>query len=189
MANDPREILIAGTGTIYTAPEGTELPQYLSEALDAAFVPAGYITEDGAKFKDAKSVEEVRAWQAFYPVRKFITGRTGSLEFTLMQWNEENLVLAYGGGGIIQPTAGEYRYEPPEPDEVNVRAVVLDMSDGVRNFRFTAGRSFVTNDVESTFAKSGPGLLPITLEILDDADNVKPWRYDTDDAAFAPAAS
>jgi hypothetical protein len=106
-----------------------------------------------------------------------------------MQWNEENLILAYGGGGIIQPQTGEYRYEPPEPDEVNVRAVVLDMSDGVRNFRFTAGRTFVTNDVESTFAKSGPGLLPITLEILDDAANVKPWRYDSDDAAFAPVAS
>lgn len=189
MSNNPQEILIAGTGTLWTAPEGTELPQFLSEALDPAFVQHGYITEDGAKFTDAKTVEEVRAWQAFYPVRKFLNGRTGMLEFTLMQWNEENLVLAYGGGGIIEPQVGEFRYEPPEPDEVNIRAVVLDMSDGDRNFRFVAGRTFVTSDIESTFAKSGPGLLPITLEVLDDADNVKPWRYDTDDPAFAPAAS
>lgn len=189
MPNNPAEILIAGTGTLWTAPEGTPLPQYLSDALDPAFVEHGFITEDGAKFTDSKSVQEVRAWQAFYPVRKYLDGRTGTLELTLMQWNAENLLVAYGGGAITEPQPGEYRYEPPEPDEVNVRAVVLDMTDGLRSFRFCAGRTFVTNDVESTFAKSGPGLLPLTLEVLDDADNGKPWRYDSDDAAFAPIGS
>lgn len=189
MSNNPQEILIAGTGTLWTAPEGTELPQYLSEALDPAFVQHGYLTEDGAKFTDAKSVEEVRAWQAFYPVRKFLQGRTGSLEFSLMQWNEENLVLAYGGGGITEPQPGEYRYVPPAPEELAVVCAVLDMTDGDRNFRFGVPRCFVTNDVESTFAKSGPGLLPITLEVLDAGSGVDPWFYDTDDPTWAPVAS
>lgn len=189
MANAPGEIIIAGTGTLYTAPEGTELPQYLSEALDNAFLEHGYLTEDGAKFTDDKTVNQVRAWQSYYPVRTHITEKSGMLEFTMMQWNEENMILAYGGGGVTEPQSGEFRYEPPEPEEVNVVAAVLDMTDGERNFRFTIGRCFVTSSVESTFAKSGPALLPISLEVLDDADNVKPWRYDTDDPTWAPVAS
>ena len=189
MANTPGEILIAGTGTLYTAPEGTTLPEYLSDTLDAAFVDHGYLTEDGAKFTDDKSVDQVRAWQAYYPIRTHITEKSGMLEFTMMQWNEENMILAYGGGGITEPTPGEYRYEPPAPGELTIVAAVLDMNDGDRNFRFTCGRCFVTSSVESTFAKSGPALLPITLEVLDDSTNGFPWRYDSDDPTWAPVAS
>lgn len=189
MSNVPGELIIAGTGQIYTAPEGTEMPQYLSESLDAAFVDHGYLTDDGAKFTDAKSTNMVRAWQSFYPVRVHVTERSGMLEFTMMQWNEENLILAYGGGGITEPTTGEYRFVPPQPEDLSVVCAVLDMTDGDRNFRFGIPRCFVTNDVESTFAKTGPGLLPITLEVLDAGSGVDPWFYDTDDPTWAPVSS
>lgn len=188
MANTPQEIIIAGTGTLYTAPEGTALPSYLTDPLNAAFVDCGYITEDGAKFTDQKSVNQVRAWQDFYPVRTHITERTGMVETSLMQWNEGNMILAYGGGGVIEPQPGEYRYLPPDPEELDVVALVLDMSDGDRNFRLVVGRAFVTSNVESTFAKSGPALLPITFEVLANGSE-KPWTADSDDPAWAPVAS
>lgn len=189
MSNVPGEIIIAGTGTLYTAPEGTELPQYLSEPLDDAFVEHGYITEDGAKLTDDKSTNKVRAWQSFYPVRVHITERSGMLEFTLMQWNEENMILAYGGGGVFEPQPGEYRYSPPSPEELAIVAAVLDFADGDRNFRLSVARTFVTSSVESTFAKSGPALLPITLEILDAGSGLDPWNFDSDDPQWAPVAS
>jgi len=185
----PQEILIAGTGTLYTAPEGTPLPSYLSEALDADFVAAGYLSDDGAKFTDAKTTNKVKPWQSFQPVRVHVTERTTTVELMLLQWNEANLIRAFGGGGIIEPTAGEYRYIPPAPEEVAVLALVLDMTDGTRNFRLTAGRTFVTSNTESTFAKSGPALLPITFEILAPEDGDEPWTMDSDDPAWAPVAS
>ena len=72
----PGEIIIAGTGTIYHAIEGTPLPAYLTDALDPAFLAVGFTTEDGAKFTDEKSTNQVRPWQSFYPVRTHITERS-----------------------------------------------------------------------------------------------------------------
>jgi len=189
VTNAPEEILIAGTGTLYTAPEGTTLPSYLSDALAADFVEAGYLSDDGAKFTDAKTTNKVKPWQSFYPVRVHVTERMATVEFTLLQWNEANLIRAFGGGGIIEPTSGEYRYVPPAPEEVAILALVLDITDGTRNFRLTAGRSFVTSNTESTFAKSGPALLPLTFEILAPAAGDEPWTMDSDDPQWAPAAS
>ncbi len=182
------EILIGGTGRLYTAPEGTELPQYLSEALDGDFVDVGYLTDDGAKFTDSKSTNSVRPWQSFYPVRVHITERSAMLEATLLQWNAENMVLAFGGGGFTQPRPNEYRYHPPSPETLAVVALVLDVQDGDRNFRFSVGRAFVTSNTESTFAKSGPALLPITFEILANGES-DPWNMDSDDPALAVPAS
>jgi hypothetical protein len=184
------EIVIGGTGRLYVAPEGTPMPSYLSDALNAAFVDVGYITEDGAMFTDSKETNDVRPWQSFYPVRVHITERTATLEYTLMQWNEANLITAYGGGGVFEnsPGGGEFRYEPPEPDELAVNALVLDVTDGDRHFRVGVARAFVTSNTETTFAKTGPALLPITHAVLANSEE-KPWFIDSDDPAWAPVAS
>lgn len=185
----PEEIVIAGNGSIFTAPETLDLPSHLTDTLDPSFLGVGFTTEDGAKFTDAKTTSQVRAWQSFYPVRTHITERMASVEATLMQWNESNMILAYGGGGIIEPVPGEYRYEPPAPETLAVVSLVIDFTDGQRNFRFCAGRAFVTSNTESTWAKTGPALLPITFEILAPATGGQPWTIDCDDPAWAPAAS
>lgn len=188
MALDVDNILIAGTGRLYIAPEGTPMPSHLSASLDADFVDVGYISEDGAKFTDSKTTNDVRPWQSFYPVRVHITERTGTLEVTLMEWKEATLITAFGGGGMTQPFTGEYRYEPPEPEDLAINALVLDMADGERNFRIGIDRSFVTSNTESTFAKTGPALLPVTFAVLANGES-KPWRIDTDDPGWAPVAS
>lgn len=188
MTLQTEEILIAGTGTLWIAPEGVTLPTHLTAALDPDFVEAGYLTDDGAKFTDGKTTNSVRPWQSFYPVRVHVTERTATLEVTFLQWNADNMIAAYGGGGFTQPRPGEYRYHPPSPDTLAVNALVLDMSDGERNFRICVGRAFVTSSVESTFAKTGPALLPTTYEILANG-NEDPWTIDSDDPSFAPPAS
>lgn len=185
----PEEIIIAGTGTIYHAPAGTALPAYLTAPLAAAFKGVGFTTEDGVKFTDEKSTNDVRPWQSFYPVRTHITERSAMIETTLLQWNEANMILAYGGGGVTQPHPGEYRYHPPTPSELAIVAIVIDFQDGAKNYRFSAGRCFVTSNTESTWAKSGPALLPITFQVLAPAGTGDAWTIDSDDPAFAPLAS
>jgi len=185
---DSAEIVIGGNGTLYVAPEGTEMPQYLTEALHADFANLGYLTDDGAKFTDGKTTNSVRPWQSFYPVRVHVTEREAMLEFTLLQWNVDSIPLAFGGGGFTQPRAGEYRYEPPTPETLAINALVLDIADGDRNFRVGIPRGFVTSNTESTFAKTGPALLPITFTVLANG-LVSPWFIDSDDPAWTPAAS
>ena len=188
MPLNTNEIVIGGTGTVYAAPEGTPLPSFLTDTLDPAFADLGYLTEDGAKFTDSKTTNEVRPWQSFYPVRVHITERSGTLEFTLLQWNVDTIPLAFGGGGFIEPQPGEFRYEPPSPETLAINALVIDFTDGDRHFRVTVGRAFVTSNTESTFAKTGPALLPITMEVLANGAE-PPWTIDSDDPAFEPAAS
>jgi len=185
----PEEIVIAGTGTIYHAPEGTPLPGFLSAPLNADFVGVGFTTDDGVKSTDEKTTNDVCPWPSLYLVRTHITERSATIEATLLQWIEANMILAYGGGGITQPRPGEYRYSPPSPEELTIVAIVIDFADGAKNYRFSAGRAFVTGTTESVWAKSGPALLPITFQILAPAEGDDPWNIDSDDPAFAPVAS
>lgn len=191
MTTTPEEILIAGNGTLYVATElpPASLPAYLSDTLNAAFVDVGFTSDDGAKFTDAKTTSSVRPWQSFYPVRVHITERQATLELTLQQWNELTMITAFGGGGVIEPQPGEYRYIPPAPEELAVVSLVLDLADGTRNFRVTIGRAFVTSNTETTFARSGPALLPVTFEVLAPSTGAEPWTIDSDDPAWAPVAS
>lgn len=188
MALAAENIVVGGTGRIYVAPVGTTLPNHLSAPLDSAFVDLGYTTADGVKFTDTKNVNKIRPWQSFYAVRMHVIERDAMAEFTLLEWKEATVGLAFGGGSFTQPYAGEYRYHPPSPETIDERAMVIDISDGDDDFRFVLERGFVTNNVESTFAKSGPSLLPITFEVLA-SDTGDPWTFDANDAALAPAAS
>lgn len=184
---DAAEIIVGGTGRLYAAPEGTACPSRLTGAIPG-FVDLGYTTEDGAKFTDSKTTNDIRPWQSFYPVRVHVTQRSAMLEFTLLQWNEDTIPLAFGGGGFTTPAAGEYRYNPPSPETLAVNALVLDIADGDRNFRICIPRGFVTSNAESTFAKTGPALLPITFTVLANDDG-QPWTIDSDDPSWAPDAS
>jgi len=177
------EIVIAGTGRLYVAPEGTTLPTSIDSALDGAFVDLGYLTEDGAKFTDGKTTNDVRPWQSFYPVRVHITEREAMLEFTLMWWNRLTVETSFGGGTWSEPSPGAYRYSPPSPETLAVNAFVLDAVDGDRHYRVTLPRGFVTSNTESTFAKTGPALLPLTITVLANGES-DPWNLDTDDPAF-----
>lgn len=184
---DASQIIVGGTGRLYVAPEGTALPASLNAAIPG-FVDLGYTTDDGAKFTDAKTTNDIRPWQSFYPVRTHVTERSAMLEFTLLQWNEDSMPLAFGGGGFTTPAGGEYRYNPPDPETLAINAIVLDVADGSRNFRIGIARGFVTSNTESTFAKKGPALLPITFTVLANDDG-QPWTIDSDDASWAPVAS
>lgn len=185
---DPNNILIGGTGRLYVAPEGTVMPAYLTDELDPLFVDLGYITDDGAKFMDGKTTNDVRPWQSFYPVRTHITERTGSLEFSLLEWKAETMIFAFGGGGFTEPQPGQFRYHPPSPEDLAINAVVLDVTDGDKNYRWGIARTFVTSNTESTLAKTGPALLPITLTFLANGEE-DPWTFDSDADAFTPPAS
>ena len=86
------QLVVAGTGTIWLAPYGTTLPDgstAVLETLDAAFVDLGYTTEDGATIVDGVTVEDQKAWQTPYPVRRLVTDYTGSVAFDLLQWSKD----------------------------------------------------------------------------------------------------
>lgn len=167
--NDPTELNVPGDGQAYFAPVGTTLPAENSDptaALAAAFVGAGYISEDGATLSVGSEVEDFMAWQSKQPVRRSKQTQDISVAFAMMQLNEENLPFAFGGGSVSS-AGGRFTYRFPEAeDSLDERSLVLDTTDGDVHYRFVIARGTVSEAVETQFTKSAVSLLPVTFKAL-----------------------
>lgn len=186
-SNDPDEIVVAPGGTIYVAPVGTALPVEEDDALNAAFVELGYVSDDGVQFRDGTTKEKIPVWQSFYPARTLVTEKETQLEFALRQWNRDTVKLAFGGGEVSIVTSGHFRYTPPGPDDApDERALVVGWSDGDRDYRIVVPKVTVADPVETQLVRTKAADLPLTLDVLgtEDAD---PWYLLTNDTAFSPS--
>lgn len=184
--NDSNELVVAGTGQVYVAPVGTTLPTDWDSALDSAFVGLGYTTEDGVSINVTPEIADMMAWQSRQPVRRESVNQAITTTFSLMQWNEETVPLAFGGGAITA-TANGYKYEFPTGDDaLDERAMVVDVVDGDRTMRFVWARGNVTEGVEAQFVRTTPAVLPITFSVLEPTEGGAPGTvYFSDEAAFA----
>lgn len=180
------EIVVGANGSIYVAPVGSTIPASIGTALGAAWTELGYATEDGVTWIDGKTLEPINAWQSFYALRRIVTEKEGSIAFQLLQWNGDNVRLAYGGGTVTQPVPGDYRYVPPDPADIDERAMAVEWQDGTKNYRLTFPKGMVTENVETNIVRTGGAILPITFSLLGEA-GVEPFILDTDDPAFANA--
>lgn len=124
---DANEVVIAANGAVYAAPaEGASLPESVDDVLGGEWVDVGFISEDGVSFADAKTLDDVGAWQSFYSIRKFLTGKESTLEFVMRQWNADNIEFGFGGGSVDGGGA-----------EREVQAVTLESFGGTDTFKIT----------------------------------------------------
>lgn len=184
--NDPSETIIAGKGQVYVAPVGTALPATEAAALNAAFNGLGYHTEDGASVNQSREVIRHRVWQSKADVRRSSESEAFQVTFALVQWNEQNLPLAFGGGAVTEPSEDHYKYTPPGANAAEYeRALVLDIEDGTDILRFVIPRGTPVEGVESQFTRSQLGALPITFEAMEPDDGTPQWHLLTNSDAFA----
>jgi hypothetical protein len=128
--NNANEIVVASNGQCYVAPVGTPLPATSVVALNAAFTGLGFVTEDGAAVTVTPEVSDYMAWQSRSPVRREKTSQEAQVALSLMQWNEQTVPAALGGG-TVSGTAGNYRYDLPDDNAALAEiALVLDAVDG-----------------------------------------------------------
>lgn len=178
------QVLVGASGTVYLAPVATAAPTSESSALNAAFIEQGFISADGVTIRDSKDVAEVTAWQTPYAVRRLVTGRTFEVEFALEQVNWSSLPFAMGGGTLSEPTAGHYKYLPPDADDLDPRAMVIEWADGAsRNYRLYIPQGIVTAPVEFTVKRDEAAMFPITFGAIFDGTN-DVYTLFSDDVAF-----
>ena len=181
MALSGTEVRVAGTGNVYIAPRGTTLPTDTATSLPAAWVDAGYISEDGVKFTLGRETTDLNAWQGSR-VRVLTTGEPKSVEFTLMQTNKANLPFVLGGGTIATAGTNEHSYTPPASGTNEERAMVVEYADGAVKYRYVFSRVQIEGEVAFSLTKSGAVEYPLTWSVLD----AKPaFLIFTDDPAFA----
>lgn len=185
MAKDVDDIIVGANGTVWVAPVGTAAPTTPVAVPGAGWLDLGYTSEDGVSLVDGKTVEPIRVWQLFHAARRVVTERETTISFVLRQWGKDQVKLAFGGGTVTEPTAGVFKYEPPNPEDLDERALMIDWADGAKHYRWINLRGNVSDNVESQLVRTAAVDLPIAFGILG-TDGVKPWYLLTDDPAFDP---
>lgn len=182
---DTDELVIAPEGRIMVAPVGTAVSATdVEAALDADWRELGYATEDGVTLSVGKEIQDIRGWQSMDPLRRVVTDRNVTVAFTLRQLNLDTVPFAYGGGEVTPVGVGNYLYTPPEPSEIDERALLIEWEDGDKNYRLHVRRGSVTEAVETQLVRNDTANLPVTFGALtpDDADI---FDLITNDPAFA----
>lgn len=195
MGQDTAELVIAGNGELYVADVGVTMPAKITEItiagerqLSEDFTELGLTTESGVKFSDSKTIKDHRAWQLFYPAKKSITSRDCMAGYELEQWNAANFGLAFGGGEFSEDATGEYDYTPPDEAFIDERAHVAVWHDTDFDYAVLFPKGMVTNNVEANFTRENLATLPIVFSVIP-ATGELPWRFKTNNPAFAPAGS
>jgi hypothetical protein len=187
MAGDATQIRVAGTGTIHLAPYGTALPDgstAVLESLDAAYVDLGYTTEDGATMVDGVSVEDVKAWQTPYPVRRLVTDYTGTITFALLQWSKDIWEQVMGGVVTEEVADTVHKFTPTRAGVVIEKSLVLDFVDGALNYRIVVPKVGLSGDVEIPLVRTAVANLPTEWGVIG-GDAAGAWFMLTDDEHFS----
>lgn len=164
MPADASEVVVGANGRVLVAPADTAVLPTTMAALNAVWVEVGYVSEDGVTFTDGKDIEDVNAWQAFYPIRKLVSAKNSAVEFVMRQWNESTVPFAFGGGTISR-TAGVTTYKPPAPGVLDERALIVEWTDGAETFRLVFPRGMVTGEVSANVVRTAALDLPINYEV------------------------
>lgn len=183
MSQNAQHVVVAGTGAVYVAPEGTALPTDLVTPLPATWVDIGYIGEDGVTFTFSREQEDVMAWQVSTPVRVLVTNEPITVEYELEQFDQEAVLLAFRGGDFAGTTA-PITYTPPDAGASDVRAMVIDAVDGAYTFRFCFPRLQISDDVTLQLVRTDIMRLPLTFNVLAASEK---WSIISDHPGFTVA--
>jgi hypothetical protein len=185
MAETPSEILVGANGSIHVAPLTATLPDDPTEDYTTDWTELGLATPAGVKLHDGKTIVPIKSWQKLRPTRRIITDMDFTASFVLQQWNADTVPLAFGGGEITSPSAGVFRYDPPEAGRLDERAFGIDWEDGDRNYRLIIPQGIVQNAVDSELTRAKESELPIVVGVTIGDEDI-PYFLLTDDPAFSP---
>lgn len=182
MALDTDEVVVAANALAYIAPVGTAGPIDTATAPGAGWIHLGYTSEDGMSMTPGLETNEIPAHQSFYPIRHIVTGRSLEFGFELLQWNQESLKLAFGGGSFTT-AAGVTTYTPPSPEVIDFRALLLHWEDGDKKYRMHVPKVLVTDASDISLTRSDAAAIALTFATVA-SDGAQPFSFITDDAAF-----
>lgn len=164
---NPAEIIVAPTGTVFVAPVGTAQPTTEATALDALFKPLGLIDPAGVTFTDGITTGRVDAWQRFQRVKTLIDSKDTQINFSVEQWNNHTIRLAFGGTVSLVST-GHWKLNPGNPaDGIDERELILEFKDDqTHTYRIVIPRCTLGAAVTTNFVRSAAALLPLTFDVL-----------------------
>jgi hypothetical protein len=149
---------ISGSGTtgcelLYVAPVGTTAPTDTASStqtnLNASFLTAGLVTDDGVSLGISESVEKVKAFGTNVSVRSIIKESEQTFDVTFLETNPTVLELYHRKelGTIIPDGDGKFSI-PTGLAASQVYAFALDVLDDENAFRFYYPSAEITDRKE-----------------------------------------
>ncbi|MGH2651763.1 MAG: hypothetical protein ACRDHK_11200, partial [Actinomycetota bacterium] len=183
------QVVVGANGQVWVALDGATAPTDATtdpNTVDSDYANLGFASEEGATFNESKEITDIGAWQSFYPIRKIVTARAIAVSFMLRQWNRDTIEFALGGD--VTGSTGDFEFTPPSPEELDLRALILDWQDGDKNYRLYVPSGIVTGAVETNLVRTGAADLPIEFSAIDPG-GADIYTIFTDDPAFGPTGS
>ena len=173
MANTATNVTVGKpnvSGAVYRAPLGTTLPTDATTALDAAFVPLGYVSEDGLSNNNELSVEATKAWGGNIVLRS-LTEMNDEFALTLIETkNVDVLKAVYGDANVTVDASNNVTVNVIAEDPVEaVWVFELALRGGIAR-RIVIPDGAITSRDEITYNDSDPVGYGITISAYPDAD-------------------
>jgi len=194
-ANDADRIVVGANGTVYvgettaTAPTDADTALVTAapdEATSTEYVELGFVSENGVTVTPTQSITPIMAWQSAYSVRQIVTSRGLELDFVLREFSAVSIPFAFGGGSLVEVGPGDtnnYKYTPPEPQEIDTRSLVVDWADGTRLYRLYVPNGQITDLSAFTVSRTAPAELPIKF-VLNHSGTGAPWTLFSNDVGL-----
>ena len=176
MTTNANAVVVAGTGEIYVAAEGTALPTDFT-ALPVGWTGLGYTGTDGVAFSKNRETSDLDAWQGT-KVRVLTLSEPVTLTTRLLEMKTITLLTAFGGGTVAS-TGSVSTFTPPAEGTNTVRAMVVDVTDGTKHYRFCFRRVQIEGTVDFSLTRTDAAGLNVTFGVL--ADPLGTWLAMTDD--------
>jgi hypothetical protein len=163
------DVLVAGTGAVNIAPEGTPLPSRAVDVLDAAFIDVGFTTPDGVQWAEGPTYATRRPWGQMRPTLRLLAGQDGQVAFTLLEFSRTQLDVALGDGQYAQLADNplEWSWDPAPPaTSPGYKSLVVDAIDGEKHVRLVIARAQVVSAIDAPFRADAATALPVTVAAL-----------------------
>lgn len=183
---DAGQIMVGGASDVFTSDVGTTFPTTITGPTQdfPGWEHLGLTSENGVKPGGSKTIADIKSSQRFYPTRKIVTAIDQTLEFELQQWNTINIILAFGGGTVTEPSPGIFKYTPPTASFLDERAMLVRTIDGDRIYLWGYTRVLNTKAFQTDMVRTKESVLPIGMSLLDPGEE-DPWFFLTNDPAFS----
>jgi hypothetical protein len=192
MTKNAKSIVVGANGEVYVADVDAAV---LAPPTDAAtplntgtWTEVGFVSEGGVQVTPGQTITPIMAWQSAYPVRKIVTARSLELDFAMREFNLETIPFAFGGGSLTEPHKGQFRFVPPQPEETDPRAMVIQWRDqrsagNLVHYRLYVPNGQVTTLSAFTVSRTAPAELPVKFELNFDgiSNGGNAWSLFSDD--------
>ena len=185
MVNTAANIFVGkpvASGGILIGPLGSTAPTDATTALDAAFIAAGYIGEDGLTETADRSTEKIKAWGG--DVVKIVqTDFSTTYSFVFLEsHNSTVLETVYGEDNVTEtpgtPTTGTLRTVKVNADTLPHKSFVFEMKEGDAKIRIHVADGQVTETGEITYSDGEVVGYEVTVEAFrDNVTNANAIKY------------